>query len=356
MALWQFITFTALLGALLVYAGVITRRLGSADARLNRIEEALLAKSGSLESADTRVTDARPEVSEVANRVSEANPEVSTRANEANPEVSSGKEGRRGYLTIHDLRARSEQRYSRAAHSGSGNSVAVPERRDALKAMRGLMESPGTTPERESSVVISSESREIPATSGELVNLPPIGAVSVDFEAAVSLDSREVLATGSEPLDLPAMAVNRDSEAVSLESREAQATGSERMDLPTMAVMHGDSETVSLDSREVPATSGEPLDLPTVAVMHEDSEAVSLESREVPATSSEPVSLPTVAAVNEDAEAASLESRDAPATNSDRQDPPRVRPVSDDPVAKKNRDIAVFMNNQRRRRRARLGY
>ena len=293
MALWQFITFTALLGALLVYAGVITRRLGCADARLNRIEEALLAKSGSIESADTRATEARPEV---ASRASQANPEVATRANEANPEVSSGKEGRRGYLTIHDLRARSEQLNSRAARSSSRNSVAVPERRDALKAMRGLMESPGTTPEG-NSVVISSESREAPATSSELVNPPTMGAVNGDFEAAVSLESREA-----------------------------------------------------------PATSSEPLNLPTMGAVNGDSEAASLESRDAPATNSEPVNLPTMEVANGDSEAASLESRDASATNSDRQSPPRHRPVSDDSVAKKNRDIAVFLSNQRRRRRARLGY
>jgi hypothetical protein len=101
-ALWQFVTFTLLIGALLVCLSVIIRRLGCADARLNRIEEALLAKFRSIDSTDTRAADAKPE-------------------------VSAGQEGGGDYLTMRDLR----QLSSRTTRSGSsGSTIAVSERRD----------------------------------------------------------------------------------------------------------------------------------------------------------------------------------------------------------------------------------
>ena len=54
MTLWQFVTFTVLIAALLVYAMVIARRLGRVDVRFKRIEEALLEKSRSLASQSKR--------------------------------------------------------------------------------------------------------------------------------------------------------------------------------------------------------------------------------------------------------------------------------------------------------------
>jgi hypothetical protein len=205
-ALWQFITFTVLIGALLVYLRVIIRRLGCADARLNRIEEALLAKSRSIDSADTR-------------------------AAEAKPEVSGGQEGRGDYLTIRDLR----QLSSRATRSTSRNTTAVSVRQDALKTTRGLIRS-GATPGRGGSVAIASESAEALKARGE-----------------------QLSSHGMRPLTV----------------------------------------------NSVPA---------------------------------------------------SLESRDAPATNSGWPSPPSYRLPSDDSVVKRNRDMTLFLNNQRRRRRARLGY
>ena len=80
MALWQFITLAVLIGTLLVYASVITRRLGGVNTRLNRIEEALLAKSPAIVSAAPRSAEVRTE-------------------------TSVGSERRGSYLTIRDLRA-----------------------------------------------------------------------------------------------------------------------------------------------------------------------------------------------------------------------------------------------------------
>ena len=142
MVLWQFITFTVLIGALVVYTSVIARRLGRANARLSRIEEALLVTSRPGGFADPRAAESESEVS--------------------------NNEGRAGYLTIRDLKVRSEQMRSRATHSSTRNSVAVPENRDALKTTRGPKPklSRGTTPEGEL-VAMSSESRAALRTRSE---------------------------------------------------------------------------------------------------------------------------------------------------------------------------------------------
>jgi hypothetical protein len=204
-ALWQFITFTILLGALFIYARVIGRRLGCVDVRLKRIEEALTAKLRSLDPADTR-------------------------ADEAEPDIFGGQEGRRDYLTIRDLR----QLSSRATRSSTPNSITVPTRRDVLKTTSGPRTSSGAG--RGSSVAIASE----------------IGR-------ALRVRVEQLSSHGTHPL------------------------------------------------------AGH--------------------------------SVPT-----------SLEGRDAPVTNSGLQNPPDFRPPSEDSVAKRNRDMILFFCNQRRRRRARLGY
>jgi hypothetical protein len=206
-ALWQFMTFTVLIGALLIYASIITRRLGCADARLNRIEEALRANRRSIDSAETRAAGAKPE-------------------------VSSGQAGRRGYLTVRDLR----QLSGCATRASSRESAAVSAWRDTLKATRGPVRPPGATPECRGSVARGLESRDAPATSSERPKL-----LSED-------------------------AVGGDSVATTLQAHEAAAT------------------------------------------------ECGLKS------------------------------------------PPGYRPPSDDSVARKNRDLAIFLSNQRRRRRARLGY
>jgi hypothetical protein len=168
MVFWQFITFTVLIGALVVYASVIARRLGRANARLSRIEEALLVTSRPGGFADPRAAESESEVS--------------------------NNEGRAGYLTIRDLKARSEQLRSRATHSSTRNSVAAPETRDALKRTRGPKLSRGATPERGDSVAMSSESRAPVETSGELsssLGIDPANGISVakTSESSDALDT-----------------------------------------------------------------------------------------------------------------------------------------------------------------------
>ena len=180
MALWQFITFAILIGALLMYAGIIARRLALADARLTRIEEALLARSQSIDSGDTV-------------------------AAEAQPEVSAGKEARGPYLTLRDLRARSEELSSRA-------------RREALDAQ-----------EEESG---SAESSDALAGSNESLSLPVLEPVSEDT-AGASLEIPDVPTPSSDPLSPPSMEpVSEESAATILENPEALAASSEEQSPP----------------------------------------------------------------------------------------------------------------------------
>ena len=207
MALWEFVTLTVLIGALLVYAGVIARRAGRADARLKRIEDALFAKSRSVGSANTR-------------------------AAESKPESSAGQEGRGSYFIIRDLR----QLSAGTTRFSTRNSISGSEGRDTVKTTHGAMRSPSASPQREGSVANSSPIREALKGRG----------------ARLSSD-------GTRPLTV----------------------------------------------KPVPP---------------------------------------------------SLERRDVPATNGGPQSPPDCRSPGGDSVAKKNHDMTLFLSNQSRRRRARLGY
>jgi hypothetical protein len=211
-ALWQFITFTVLIGALLVYASVITRRLGCADARLNRIEEVLLTKSSSFASADTQ-------------------------AAESKSEVSGGQEGRGRALTIGDLR----QLSSRTTRPSSWSSVAVSERRDAPNTPRGLMRSRGATTEREGSVAIGSESGEAPRARREQLSFHGTRPLTLNC-APTSSASRDTPATSSEPPSLLTVeAVSGDSAATTSASRDAQATNSGSQSPPSYRLPSDDS-------------------------------------------------------------------------------------------------------------------
>jgi hypothetical protein len=189
MALWQFTTFTVLIGAIIVYAAIITRRLSLADDRLTRMEEALLflARSGSVNAGnavnpDAPTIEAKPEISEIFEKPEEpvksaalAVPELPEMS--AKPQVSAEEEARRVYLTMRDLRARSELRASRPSRP-TPVAAPVPEAHEALKTTPEPTQptpptpSPDTTPAREDAVVAihHSEAVDAPATSSE----PPV--------------------------------------------------------------------------------------------------------------------------------------------------------------------------------------
>ena len=240
MALWQFIVFTGLIGALLVYASVLTRLLGYTNARLKRIEEALLVTALPIDFADIRAAKAKAEVS--------------------------GKEGHVGYRTIRDLKVRSEQLSSSATRSSSPNSVAVPESREALNA-----------------------------------------------------GSKQVSSRGSH-------------------------------------TWNGNSVSTSMASRGAPEMVCEPLSSPARRPVSSDAVATSSECRDSVEASGESLSSLSAGSANGTSETKGSESGDTLETTSGRQSPPNCRPPSEDSLAKKDRDALLMLSNQRRRRRARLGY
>jgi hypothetical protein len=271
MVLWQFITFTVLIGAFVVYASVIARRLGCANARLSRIEEALLVTSRPVGFADSRAADPESTVSD--------------------------NEGRAGYLTIRDLKVRSEQHRARSSHSSTRSSVVVPESRDALRATRGPKFSRGATPERGDLVAMSSGSHE-----------------------ALRTRSEQESPHGTRPLNVESVPASVDGPAAPVE------------------------------------TSDETLNLLTAEVVRDNSEATSSESRAPVETSSELSSSLGVDPANGNSVAKIAESGEALDTTGGRQNPPSHCPPSEDLVAEKNRDALLYLSNQRRRRRAHPGY
>jgi hypothetical protein len=113
--------------------------------------------------------------------------------------------------------------------------------------------------------------------------------------------------------------------AIGSESAEAMRAWGEQLGFPGASASTGNSVPTILASRAAPLASSELLSVLT------------LDARESVATTS--VIL------------------DTQATNSDRKcPPPSDCPPSDDSAARKDRDMALFLSNQRRRRRARLGY
>jgi hypothetical protein len=294
MVVWQFITLSVLIGALLVYAGVIARRLGLADTRLHRIEEALSAQSRSVEN-------------------------VVERTAEAKPEAVDGREGRGGYLTLRDLRAQSEQGSWRSADSsGRGSSVAQTERREG---------------ERRRGERLSSRDRR----SRPKVEAAPAVPVGGDSAAASLEVGAEATALSSEGLSVPtAEVVTERPAATILESGDVRAAGREQLN----------AEVVS----SVEAPSGEALNGESAHTSLEQAER-SGEPRE---KNSEPASLRGTEAVSEHSAATILEGSDAPAIGVEQQNPPADRSDDEDSVDKEDRERALFLSAQRRRRRARL--
>jgi hypothetical protein len=128
MALWHFVVTTVLLGTLLVYTSILTRRIGRINAALERVEVALLASDRGAHPATIAVAPTR------------------------SPEVS-GKHGDAGYLGIRNLKGGTELPSSRATPFPGGDAVSMsPESRNALTLRFDLISSPGTVPVDETPV------------------------------------------------------------------------------------------------------------------------------------------------------------------------------------------------------------
>jgi hypothetical protein len=405
MFLWQFITFTGLIGALVVYSSMITRRLGAANTRLIRIEEVLIGLNHSVNLPDIRA--AKSDVSNNADRA--------------------------GFLTVRDLKAGSGHLRSGAAHANSRNNAVVTESRGARKTTRAPKHSRGANAESGNSLAWSSGSREALKERSEKVS--PRG---LRTPGPPSSNSRVPAETNMAPPPLsPPQPAGDTSDVMSLETRDAPAEISEPVGL--MRPPSGDLVATSSATGALVETSGEVLSLTTKHALIGDSGAISLERRDAPATideqpsmmlppsgdcaatslanggdpvetGSEPLSLPIVEAESDDSGVMSLEGGDTPSglhgqsgslglaggdlsttgpesgappqTRSEsssslgeecangisvaeltessdktqttrRLQSPRSQATSEDSVAKGNRDALLYLSNQRRRRRAR---
>jgi hypothetical protein len=196
MALWQFTVIAALMGALLAYTGVLTNRIGRANAALRRIEDALLLKDGLTVPAATAIATAPTETTPP-------------------PEPTDMEDNAAPYLTIRDLKVRSEQRRALAtASSESPNAPDMSGRFASLLFGRGKNEDPAAA---------TSEGGDTPtANAAPPVEPPGLDAHPVETEdsVAASLESRDVLNTSEELTQAP---VTRTMDEDSVEQREREA-------------------------------------------------------------------------------------------------------------------------------------
>lgn len=189
MALWQFLVFALLIGTLLAYVSVLTRRVGCTNARLKRIEETLLVLERLLRHADTRAGESRP-----------------------SPEVFSG-DRRAAYLTLRDLKAGSELLSSRPSRSRNEKTIATtPVSRHAPKTHSEPVSSAGARHMSGDSAATSSETRQELKRTTEPRSSPSTRPALGNSVAAGS-QSRAPAETSSEPSGSPTTRPANDSAA-----------------------------------------------------------------------------------------------------------------------------------------------
>jgi hypothetical protein len=270
MASWQFLVLTVLLAGVLasagVYARVLSRTIDHANARLRRIEEALVV-------ANDRLLE-----------------RSAPGAGESTPAISR-KNGRMGYLTIRDLKEIDAHRASYAG--GRSSSVSVPNSRSSVNTIPSRMEPSESTIEGTQFV-----------------------ATIAGCETPTRCDEQSTSDSSNGP--------------------------SPSMTLEACARFE--------PSAEAHTSSG-------VQPVNEECVADSPALRDPVETSGEVDAASAVSASDPSAEAsADSENRDAPDATSEPHDAPSNRSSSQDSIAKQNRDALLILSNQRRRRRARLGY
>jgi hypothetical protein len=207
MSLWQLtvIAFLAVIatltGALLVYARVLTGKIGSANATLKRLEEALLRT----DIPEERVPAAASEPTQ--------SPEVPV------PD----RDGSASYLTVRDLKVISRV----GRRSGESNVALNPVSREALSTSGKLTIL--TTTLATTTLAVSAESSGSGAaldTSSEVEVFPDGDVVTGELVAERS-ESRETPEMGGElQISSKSGAVNEESVAAISESREAPAPAS----------------------------------------------------------------------------------------------------------------------------------
>ena len=273
MALWQFTVIAVLMGALLVHTSFLTLKMGRASAALKRIEAALLSKGEVITPAPAAPVEATQPL-----------------------EPTDMEDSAAHYLTIRDLKVRSERRRSHA--TASLESPAAPDMSGKFASLlfgRAKNESPdaasmdgGDTPNISAGLTSLHASQ---AENGNSATSENEGAV------ALSAESHDALSTSIEPPAHTSENVNGNPVSSHSESADAPGTSTE---LPSAHLSLAENEN------SLPPTS---------------------ETGDAPDVSTEPPHSPAA----------------TPATN-------------EDSVEQREREALLFQSNQRRRRRARQGY
>jgi hypothetical protein len=168
-ALWQFAVIAVLIGALLIYVGILTRRVGITNATLKRIEAALLAADavkGASPGTTAQAVETAPAGETVAAGEEGAQtPEAVVQAPEAARPREAAVTDTGSYLTLRDLKV-----FARAAAASEENSAPrrKPEIEDPLDTT-GELPMLTMTEEPAVSATISPVNADLVLTSSESV-------------------------------------------------------------------------------------------------------------------------------------------------------------------------------------------
>jgi hypothetical protein len=278
MALWQFTVIAVLMGALLVHTSFLTLKISRVSAALKRIEDALLWKG------------------EVVTPASTAPVEATQPLEPTDMEDSAAR-----YLTIRDLKVRSERRRSHATAS---------------------LESPAA-----------------PDISGRFAGLL-FGRDKSERPDAASLEGGDTPNISDAP--------DTSTEAPSLHTSHAENGDSAASKNESAVALSTESHDALSTSIEPPAHTSENV--------NENSVSAGSESADAPGASTELPSSHVSLAENENSLPPTSETGDAPNASSE---PPHSQPapsMNEDSVEQREREALLFQSNQRRRRRARQGY
>lgn len=239
MALWQFTVIAVLMGALLVHTSFLTLRIGRANAALKRIEDALLAKVEAVTPAPVAPVEATPPL-----------------------ELTDMEDSAARYLTIRDLKVRSEQRRSQV--TASLERPAAPDMSGKFASLLFGRDKSEDTP-LVSSVPVSSESSDAPNINTEAsTETPSLPASQPEIGNSASVENENAMALSSESL----MALSLETRALS-DSIEALSTSIE----PPLHASQSENENsvaASSETRDAPNASTEPQHSPASPTVTED--------------------------------------------------------------------------------------
>jgi hypothetical protein len=223
MALWQFTVIAVLMGALLVHTSFLTLKMGRASAALKRIEDALLWKGEVVTPAPTAPVEAAQPL-----------------------EPTDMEDSAARYLTIRDLKVRSERRRSHA--TASLESPAAPDMNGKFASLlfgRAKNESPDAA---------SLEGGDTPNISAELTSLHTSPAENENSAPTGELPSLHA-SPGESETAVPASSETSDTPNTSTELPNLRASPGEPENSTPANWESGDAPNASTEPPHSPAAS-----------------------------------------------------------------------------------------------------